>query len=90
MNKLTTVALSVSMALALGACSPQQEAQSEQSNQQKPAAEKQQEQQLSSGIVLENFAYQSDWGRPLRELLRILITDPKDTNVKQDVVPLEP
>ena len=55
MNKLTTVALSVSMALALGACSPQQEAQSEQSNQQKPAAEKQQEQQLSSGIVLENF-----------------------------------
>ncbi|EAQ31591.1 MULTISPECIES: M13 family metallopeptidase [Idiomarina] len=55
MNKLTTVALSVSMALALGACSPQQEAQSEQSSQQKPAAEKQQEQQLSSGIVLENF-----------------------------------
>ncbi|MEC8925339.1 MAG: M13 family metallopeptidase, partial [Pseudomonadota bacterium] len=32
-----------------------QEAQSEQSSQQKPAAEKQQEQQLSSGIVLENF-----------------------------------
>ncbi|MAD52583.1 M13 family metallopeptidase [Idiomarina sp. UBA3162] len=55
MNKLTTVALSVSMALALGACSPQQEAQSEQSSQQKPAAEKQQEQQLTSGIVLENF-----------------------------------
>ena len=55
MKKLTTVALSVSMALALGACSPQQEAQSEQSNQQKPAAEKQQAQQLTSGIVLENF-----------------------------------
>ena len=55
MNKLTTVALSVSMALALGACSPQQEAQSEQSSQQKPAAEKQQAQQLTSGIVLENF-----------------------------------
>ncbi|OIM99339.1 peptidase M13 [Idiomarina sp. MD25a] len=55
MNKLTTVALSVSMALALGACSPQQEAQSEQSSQQKPAAEKQQEKQLTSGIVLENF-----------------------------------
>lgn len=43
------------MALALGACSPQQEAQSEQSSQQKPAAEKQQAQQLTSGIVLENF-----------------------------------
>ncbi len=55
MKKLTTVALSVSMALALGACSPQQEAQSEQSSQQKPAAEKQQAQQLTSGIVLENF-----------------------------------
>ncbi len=53
MIKLTTVALSVSMALALGACSPQQEAQTEQSSQEKPAAEKQQ--QLTSGVFLENF-----------------------------------
>ncbi|MGM0482138.1 MAG: M13 family metallopeptidase [Pseudomonadota bacterium] len=48
--KLATVAASVSMALALSACSPQQSEQQE--NQQ---TEAEQQQQLASGVVLENF-----------------------------------
>ena len=50
MKKLTAVALGVSMALTLGACSPQQE-ESKQQTQQAEEAKK----ELSSGVVLENF-----------------------------------
>jgi len=49
--KLATVAASVSMALALTACSPQQS--QNESNQQ--ATSEEQQQQLPSGVVLENF-----------------------------------
>ncbi|MDV6316033.1 M13 family metallopeptidase [Idiomarina sp. HP20-50] len=50
MKKLTAVALGVSMALTLGACSPQKQ----ESQQQTPQAEET-KQQLTSGVVLENF-----------------------------------
>ncbi|MGM0525268.1 MAG: M13 family metallopeptidase [Pseudomonadota bacterium] len=49
--KLATVAASVSMALALTACSPQQS--QNESNQQ--ASSEEQQQQLPSGVMLENF-----------------------------------
>ncbi|RUO80054.1 peptidase M13 [Idiomarina tyrosinivorans] len=51
MKKLTAVALGVSMALALGACSPQNNA--EQNNTKTAQAE--QQQALESGVILENF-----------------------------------
>ena len=50
MKKLTAVALGVSMALTLGACSPQQEESKQQTQQAEEA-----KQELSSGVVLENF-----------------------------------
>ncbi|MBT43783.1 MAG: peptidase M13 [Idiomarina sp.] len=55
--KLATVAASVSMALALSACSPQQGEGNTQANaeQQQSSAEQQAQQQMPSGVVLENF-----------------------------------
>ncbi|WP_404408803.1 peptidase M13 [Pseudidiomarina marina] len=51
MNKVSTIALSVALALGVAACSPQQS--TEQQNQQ--AKQEQPQQQLTSGLVLENF-----------------------------------
>ena len=62
MKKLTAVALGVSMALTLGACSPQQE----QNNQQSQQAEETQ-QQLTSGVILENFDHSV---KPQNDLFR--------------------
>lgn len=62
MKKLTAVALGVSMALTLGACSPQQEESKQQTQQ---AEETQQE--LGSGVVLENFDHSV---KPQNDLFR--------------------
>ncbi|WP_404398368.1 M13 family metallopeptidase [Idiomarina loihiensis] len=62
MKKLTAVALGVSMALTLGACSPQQE----ESKQQTQQAEET-KQELSSGVVLENFDHSV---KPQNDLFR--------------------
>lgn len=48
MNKFTAVAASVALALGVAACSPQQDTQSQQTAQAE-------QQQLSSGLFLENF-----------------------------------
>ncbi|MDT7525964.1 peptidase M13 [Pseudidiomarina sp. GXY010] len=50
MNKVSTLALSVALALGVAACSPQQPQQQEQQQEQQ-----QPQQQLTSGLVLENF-----------------------------------
>ncbi|MDV6327963.1 M13 family metallopeptidase [Idiomarina sp. Sol25] len=62
MKKLTAVALGVSMALTLGACSPQQEESKKQTQQAEEA-----KQELSSGVVLENFDHSV---KPQNDLFR--------------------
>ena len=62
MKKLTAVALGVSMALTLGACSPQQQESKQQTQQAEEA-----KQELSSGVVLENFDHSV---KPQNDLFR--------------------
>jgi len=50
MKKMTTVALSVALALGVAACSPQQN-----NEQTETSAQQQEQQQLTSGVILENF-----------------------------------
>ncbi|EKE85307.1 M13 family metallopeptidase [Idiomarina xiamenensis] len=70
MKKMTAIALSVSLALGLAACSPEQPAandtQGQQQEQQKKA-EQEAPKQLQSGIVLENFDHSV---RPQDDLFR--------------------